>query len=75
MSGASKVTTDHEVIRKWVEERGGSPAHVKATGGGEDPGLLRVDFPGYGGKDDSLEHISWDDFFAKFEEKHLAFLY
>lgn len=74
MSGESKVTTDHEVIRKWVEERDGSPARVKATGSDDDPGLLHIDFPGYRGKE-SLEPISWDDFFAKFEEKHLAFLY
>lgn len=73
-TGESKVTTDHEVIRKWVEERDGNPARVKATGSGDDPGLLRIDFPGYGGKE-SLEHIPWEDFFAKFEEKELAFLY
>ena len=74
MAGESKVTTDHEEIRKWVEARDGNPARVKATGSDEDPGLLRIDFPGYSGKE-SLEHISWDDFFAKFEEKELAFLY
>ncbi|MGH9970628.1 MAG: hypothetical protein ACREBG_22955 [Pyrinomonadaceae bacterium] len=27
----SKVTTDHEDIRQWVEERGGHPARVKGT--------------------------------------------
>ncbi|HEX7045180.1 MAG TPA: hypothetical protein VF203_11270 [Burkholderiales bacterium] len=74
MAGASKITTDHEVIRKWVEARDGVPARVKATGSKDDPGLLRIDFPGYRGKE-SLEHISWEDFFAKFEEKDLAFLY
>ncbi len=74
MSGASKVTTDHEVIRKWVEERGGNPARVKVTGSADDPGLLRIDFPGYSRKE-SLEPISWNDFFAKFEERQLAFLY
>lgn len=74
MSGASKVTTDHEAIRAWIEQRGGTPARVKSTGSGEDPGLLRVDFPGYRGKE-SLEPIAWDDFFRKFEEKQLAFLY
>lgn len=70
----SKTTTDHEVIRKWVEKRSGSPATVKSTASDEDAGILRIDFPGYGGKE-SLEHISWDAFFAKFEEKQLAFLY
>ncbi|HEY8553158.1 MAG TPA: hypothetical protein VIL43_01310 [Burkholderiales bacterium] len=74
MAGASKVTTDHEVIRRWVEARDGVPARVKSTGSSEDPGLLRIDFPGYGGGE-TLEHISWGDFFAKFEENNLAFLY
>ena len=74
MAGESKTTTDHDVIRKWVEERGGKPATVKRTGDEEEPGVLRIDFPGYSGKD-SLEEISWDQFFEKFDEKDLAFLY
>ena len=43
MAGESKTTTDHDTIRKWVEERGGRPAAVKGTGGGDDPGIVRVD--------------------------------
>ncbi len=46
----SRITTDHETIRKWVEERGGYPASVKGTPEkGERAGLLRIDFPGYSG--------------------------
>jgi len=74
MPGQSKTTTDHEVIKKWVEERGGYPAQVKSTESGGEPGLLRIDFPGYKGRE-SLERISWDEFFNKFDEKHLEFLY
>jgi hypothetical protein len=74
MAGESKVTTDHETIRKWAEARGGKPATVKRTESGDEPGVLRIDFPGYSGKN-SLEDITWDEFFAKFDEKHLAFLY
>jgi hypothetical protein len=70
----AQTTTDHETIRRWVEERGGGPARVKATGDGEDPGILRIDFPGYSGKD-SLESIEWDAFFQWFDENGLAFLY
>lgn len=70
----SKTTTDHATIRQWVEERGGSPARVKGTGNGGDPGLLRIDFPGYSGEE-SLEEISWDEFLRAFEDKELAFLY
>lgn len=74
MAGASKTTTDHDEIRQWVEDRGGHPASVKSTGGDEDPGILRIDFPGYG-DDSRLEEISWDEFFEKFEDNDLAFLY
>ncbi len=74
MAGQSKTTTDHNEIRKWVEDRGGHPATVAGTGDNSDPGLLRIDFPGYSGKG-RLEEISWDDFFKKFDEKNLAFLY
>lgn len=74
MAGGSKTTTDHKVIQTWVEERDGRPAQVKATAGKNDPGLLRIDFPGYG-KTGTLQEISWEDFFRKFDEKKLAFLY
>lgn len=74
MAGETKSTTDHEVIKKWVEERGGHPATVKGTSGGDEAGVLRIDFPGYSGEE-SLEEISWEKFFEKFDEKNLAFLY
>ena len=73
-ANVSKTTTDHETIRKWVEARGGKPASVKGTGDDGDAGLLRIDMPGYSGGD-SLQEISWDDFFEKFEEKKLALVY
>lgn len=72
MSEAVK-TTDHETIRKWAEQRGGKPAHVKRTGDKGDPGILRIDFPT--GPEQSLETISWDEFFEKFEQANLALLY
>lgn len=72
MSEAVK-TTDHDAIRKWAEQRGGKPAHVKQTGGKDDPGILRIDFPT--GDEPSLETISWEEFFEKFDAAKLAFLY
>ena len=30
-SSEAQQTTDHDIIRKWTEERGGKPATVKAT--------------------------------------------
>jgi hypothetical protein len=74
MAGESKTTTDHDEIRRWVEERGGKPARVKETGRDGDPGVLRIDYPGRG-EDDRLEHISWEEWFDAFEENRLAFLY
>jgi len=72
----SKITTDHNEIRKWVEERGGHPAKVKGTerAGESGGGVLRIDYPGYGGED-SLEEITWEQFFEQFDEAGLAFLY
>ena len=75
MSSKSSTTTDHDEIRRWVEEHDGKPASVKGTASdGDDSGVLRIDFPG-GAGEDQLEHISWDEWFAKFDEAGLAFLY
>lgn len=74
MAGSSHTTTDHNVIEKWAEARGGKPATVKRTEKGGEPGVLRINFPGYSGEN-SLEEISWDEWFQKFDEKGLAFLY
>jgi hypothetical protein len=72
MASAEK-TTDHEVIRKWVQSRGGIPAVVKGT-----EGLLRIDFiegRKSGGREDSLEEVDWDRWFETFDRAALAFLY
>jgi hypothetical protein len=73
MASQSTTTTDHDEIRRWVEEHGGKPAAVRGTGNG-DPGVLRIDFPGGAGADE-LEQISWDEWFRKFDDNDLAFLY
>lgn len=72
----AKVTTDHDTIRKWAEERGGKPAVVRSTRGKGGTGIIRIEFPGApNAKDDALEEISWDEFFEKFDESDLALLY
>jgi len=70
----ANVTTDHDEIRRWAEERDAKPACVRRTGGDGDIGMIRLDFPGYSG-DQSLEHISWDEWFQKFDESNLALLH
>ena len=74
MAGESKVTTDQGEVQRWVEERGGSPARVKGTGTRSDAGLLRIDYPGFSGEE-TLETITWEEFFKTFNEHNLAFLY
>ncbi len=68
----SQTTTDHETIRNWAEDKGGQPARVEGTSDGDDGGLLRIDF---GDEDESLEEISWDEFFEEFEDSNLALVY
>jgi ferritin-like metal-binding protein YciE len=69
----SHVLTDPEEIREWAEERGAQPACVKGTGSGEDIGMIRLDFPGWG-SDEKLQPIDWDEWFEKFEERGLALI-
>jgi hypothetical protein len=64
---AGAETTDHGTIKKWAESRGEHPALVKRTGG-----LWRIDF---GEPEENLERRNWEDFFAKFDESHIKFLY
>jgi hypothetical protein len=66
-----QTTTDHDVIRKWTESRGGRPAVVKGTEGKDGEGILRIEFR----HGDKLENIAWDEFFETFQDRKLAFLY
>lgn len=74
MASSSKTTTDHKEIQKWAESRDGKPVTVKGTGDKDEPGVLRIDFPG-GAGGDRFEEIPWEEWFAKFDENELAFLY
>jgi ferritin-like metal-binding protein YciE len=72
-SGEAQPLTDHDEIRQWAEARGGKPTCVRGTGKKGDTGVLRLDFPGYTGAQ-TLQPISWDDWFEKFDERGLALL-
>lgn len=67
-----ETTTDHETIRRWIEERGSTAARVTESAG-DDPGSLAV-VP-EDTDDDSIEKIAWEEFFEIFEEEDLAFVY
>jgi hypothetical protein len=72
MSSAAPIT-DHKKIREWAEVRGAKPACVRGTGSKGDIGMIRLDFPGFSGEE-SLQHISWDEWFKAFDENNLALL-
>lgn len=73
-TGSAQMTTDHDEIQQWVEERGGYPASVMGTETDDEAGVLRIDYPGYSGEG-KLQRISWDEFFEKFDDADLVFLY
>lgn len=66
---SKRVTIDHDEIEKWVGSEGGKPAVLRGRKG--EAGTLRIIFP-EAEEEELLEEISWDDFFKKFEEEHLA---
>ena len=65
------ITTDHETIREWVEQRGGTPAHV--IGAPDDESSLYIV------REDEemaeMESLTWDEFFETFDSEGLAFVY
>jgi Rho termination factor, N-terminal domain len=72
--GRSLVTTDHDVIRQWAEQRGAVPATVEGSEHDGHLGVLRFDFPG-GDDGGRLVQVSWDEWFATFDERGLNFIY
>lgn len=58
ISHGSKVTIDHDEIRRRTEARGGKPSTVTRTEGAHgESAMLPIDFPGYSGGG-SLEQIT-----------------
>src|SRR4051794_22706773 len=73
-SSEARATINRDEIREWVEARRGKPACARGTGGRPDPGMLRIDFPGYSGQE-LLQEISWNEWFRSFDHHDLAFIY
>lgn len=71
--GQTLATRSHEVIQAWAEERNAVPATVPGTEHKDHLGVLRFNFPGYGG--DNLQEVSWDEWFKTFDDRQLVFLY
>ena len=72
----SKTTQDHDEIRRWAEARGAVPADVGSTEKKGQAGILRFEFPkAKNANDSTLNEISWDEFFEKFDASGLALVY
>jgi hypothetical protein len=73
MASEGGTTTDHKIIKKWIEDRGGHPSVVRATeDNGKSGGLLRVEFRD---PEDALDEVDWDEFFKVFDDNNLAFVH
>lgn len=70
--GATLVTTSHDVIRAWADERDGLPATVEATEHDGHLGVLQIDFAH---DDGALREVSWNDWFETFDDRRLNFIY
>src|SRR4051812_23881519 len=66
-SKLTKVSIDHDEIRRWADQRKGQPALVKGTE------IIRLDFPGYSGA--RLEPIDWDRWLELFDSGKLALIF
>jgi len=68
----TRTLVDHDSIREWADAHGVRPARVQGTGGGHDPGILRLETPIE--TEDGLDRISWDEWLRKFDATGLALL-
>jgi hypothetical protein len=69
-----KVTTDKKAIKEWIEERKGWPAVQIKTNGNRKENILWVGFP-EASTHKNLQKITWEEFFEKFDQEQLTFLY
>ena len=70
-STASRITTDHDAIRRWAELRGAKPMAVANARGAKS---LALGFPG--DEDNAaLREIEWKAWLERFERNKLALLY
>ncbi len=69
-------TTDHDDIVKWVTDRNGNAAVVKATSDDDRPEeMIRILFDDAGGNNDGLKKVSWNEWFKVFDDQGLALLH
>ncbi|MGH2448892.1 MAG: hypothetical protein ACRDFS_09880 [Chloroflexota bacterium] len=71
--GQTLATRSHDVIKHWAEERGAAPATVPNDTHDGYLGVMRLQFPGYGGQ--GLISASWEEWFNTFDHGDLVFDY
>src|SRR5215831_1143032 len=69
----SRTLTDHAEIRRWAAGRSARPSTVRRIHRDDNSGMIRLDFPGYSGAE-TLEEISWEEWFEDFEDRNLALI-
>ncbi len=72
-NGQTLATRNRDVIRRWAEQRHAVPATVPGTEHDGRAGVLRFNFPDYGGRE--LQQISWEEWFRAFDGRKLVFLF
>ncbi len=70
----SEPTTDHLEIRHWAQKHNVVPVEVLPDHVDSEPATLRLVLLAQA-KRSGLQEISWDEFFIKFDELGLTFVY
>jgi hypothetical protein len=65
------ATISHDKIQHWTTSRGGKPAVLKDIDG-EPTDHLHINFLGFA--EDDVQ-VSWEEFFAIFDQNNLEFIY
>jgi hypothetical protein len=71
----SRPTRDHKEIRKWADARGVIPVEELPSVVDHEPALMRLVHSEQVKKGDRHIAISWEDFFAKFDNLQLVCVY
>jgi hypothetical protein len=72
--GESLATRSHDVILQWANDRSAMPATVPDAEADGHFGVLRFDIPSHG-TGQSLEHVSWTEWFATFDDRKLVMIF
>lgn len=72
---SSKMTRNHDEIRKWAQEHGAIPCEVAGMDRNGDASVLRFEFSNAPNRSGNVKEVSWDEFFTKFDQNNLQLLY